>query len=76
MENEKNGGTSGVIPPCPVDRWTIDYGRCVVCGECVDACRKRLIKIKDKIIVMDDSGGCNQCGDCSAACGYHAIIFS
>lgn len=59
--------------PCPVGRWTINQSLCTVCGECIEACLKRLLEIKQDVIVITDEKCCNQCGDCAAACGYNAI---
>ena len=32
----------------PKTMWTIDYKKCNVCGECVDACKIGLLSIKKK----------------------------
>lgn len=62
--------------PFPTDRqWQIDPKICTVCGECVDACKRTLLSIKNRTIVMSDINQCNECGDCVAVCGYRAISF-
>lgn len=76
MENKNNVETTEDMKKGSVRRWKIDTDRCTLCGECVYACKRELLEIKDKMVLMEDPGGCNQCGDCAAACGYHAIVFS
>lgn len=60
----------------PKTLWTIDYSKCTVCGECVDACKVRLLKIVDKRIVITSQINCNWCGDCADACASDAIVLT
>lgn len=76
MEKEKNVVEPSVIPPCPVNRWTINTKKCVLCLECVDACKRGLLEEKDNMITINNERLCNHCGDCAAACGFYAIILT
>lgn len=60
----------------PKTQWTIDYKKCTVCGECIYACKLRLLDIKDKRIIIIDQFSCDWCGDCSSACAYEAIVLT
>ncbi|WP_288735788.1 4Fe-4S dicluster domain-containing protein [uncultured Parabacteroides sp.] len=60
----------------PKTMWTIDYKKCNVCGECVDACKVRLLKIVDKRIVITSQISCSWCGDCADACASDAIVLT
>ncbi len=60
----------------PKTQWTIDHKKCTVCGECVDACKIRLLEIKNKRIIIIDQFSCNWCGDCASACAYDAIVLT
>lgn len=57
----------------PVDKWIIDHKKCTVCGECVDACKRGLLVVKEKRIEITNQWDCNWCGDCSSACASDAI---
>ena len=60
----------------PKTMWTIDYKKCNVCGECVDACLLGILKIKDKRIVITSQFDSNWCGDCAGACASDAIVLT
>lgn len=60
----------------PIMKWIIDYKKCNVCGECVDACLRGLLDIKDKKIIIINQYDCNWCGDCANACASDAIEFT
>lgn len=60
----------------PKTQWTIDHKKCTVCGECVDACKIRLLEIKNKRIIIIDQFSCNWCGDCADACASEAIVLT
>ena len=60
----------------PKTQWTIDHKKCTVCGECIDACKIRLLEIKNKRIIMIDQFSCNWCGDCANACASEAIVLT
>ena len=62
--------------PRPVGRWIIYIDKCTGCGECVDACKVRLLKIVDKRIVITSQTTCNWCGDCADACASDAIVLT
>lgn len=60
----------------PITMWTIDYEKCNVCGECVDACKSGLLKVKDKRIIITSQPECDWCGDCADACASDAIVLT
>ena len=47
---------------------TIDEERCDACGECVDACPKRILKMEDGRIKFENLINCTLCRDCVDAC--------
>ena len=49
--------------------WTIDYKKC-------NACKSRLLKIKDKRIIITSQINCDWCGDCADACASDAIVLT
>lgn len=57
----------------PKTMWTIDYKKCTVCGECVDACKRGILRIEDKRVIITRQTDCNWCGDCADACASDAI---
>ena len=59
-----------------IEKWRIDYSLCNRCGECIDACGRRLLTFEDKKIVITKETSCTQCGDCTAACGPRAITLT
>lgn len=75
MENSvgKNLREKETDPDMPVTLWTIDRSKCNVCGECVDACLRGLLKVVDKRIIITSQIDCNWCGDCAGACASDAI---
>lgn len=75
MENKKNETPGSIIPPCPVNRWTINVDRCVLCRECIEACSRELLEVRSEMICINYEELCNECGDCAAVCGYNAIAF-
>lgn len=56
-----------------VEMWTIDNEKCTLCGECVAACKRKILRIENKTIQINSQGECNWCGDCANACGAEAI---
>lgn len=60
----------------PKFMWTIDYKKCTVCGECVDACLRGILSVKDKRIVITSQTDCNWCGDCASACASDTIVLT
>lgn len=75
MENKNVAQSMGKID-CPLMRWKIDYSKCTGCAECVDACTKHLLEMKNRRPVIIDETGCPQCGDCVLVCGSAAIILT
>ncbi|WP_455638806.1 4Fe-4S dicluster domain-containing protein [Parabacteroides sp.] len=57
----------------PKTMWTIDMSKCTLCGECVDACKRGILKIKDKRVIITSQIDCNWCGDCASVCASDAI---
>lgn len=60
----------------PVGKWRINQKECTGCGECIYACRRQLLAIKDGILYIKNEQLCNECGDCSSVCAYRAISFA
>ena len=60
----------------PITQWTIDRKKCTVCGECIDACKLRLLDVKNKKIIIIDQFSCDWGGDCASACAYDAIVLT
>lgn len=61
--------------PRPLTKWTVDLKKCTGCAECVYACTRQLLVIKDKTLIMTDEQRCDECGDCISVCAYRAIKF-
>ena len=59
----------------PKTMWTIDYKKCNVCGECVDACSLGLLYIEDEKVQMKEERYCSECEDCARVCAFRAITF-
>lgn len=57
----------------PKTLWTIDRSKCNVCGECVDACKRGILIVKDKMIIITSQIDCSWCGDCANVCASDAI---
>lgn len=60
----------------PKTLWTIDRSKCTVCGECVDACKRGLLKVEEKYIIITSQIDCNWCGNCANACASDAIVLT
>lgn len=53
----------------------IDEEKCILCGNCAEACRfNALAKTKDRIILFDKL--CHSCGTCGLACPTEAIEYT
>lgn len=76
MENKEGKTIVQTYDEMPKTLWTIDYKKCTVCGECVDACMRGLLKVKEKRIIMTSQIDCNWCGDCSDICASRAIVLT
>lgn len=55
---------------------TIDQKKCDQCGECVDACPKNILEVKDKKLVVTDIEQCTLCKTCVEACESDAITIA
>lgn len=73
MENNEGRLVGSSEGDGPKWLWTIDYDKCTVCGECVDACMRGLLKVEKKRIVITTQADCNWCGACGRVCASHAI---
>ena len=73
MENNEGKILEQTGQDIPITLWTIDDSKCNVCGECVDACKRGILKVKYKTIVISSQWDCNWCGDCAGACASGAI---
>jgi len=51
---------------------TIDRDRCNLCGICIDACVRRILKEENEAIVVTDPTQCLLCGHCKAVCPVDA----
>lgn len=76
MENNEGKILEQTEQDIPKTLWTIDYSKCNVCGECVDACKRGLLKVKEKRIIITRQIDCNWCGDCAGACASDAIVLT
>lgn len=53
----------------------IDQEKCILCGDCIEACKfNALAKTKNKIILFDKL--CHSCGACGLACPTKAIEYT
>jgi anaerobic sulfite reductase subunit C len=59
-------GFHGVVVP------EVDTTMCTGCGQCMAACKRKTIQIKDKKAVIDYKN-CAYCGACRSACSQKAI---
>lgn len=76
MENNEGKILEQTEQDIPKTLWTIDDSKCNVCGECVDACLRGILKVKDKRIIITSQLSCNWCGDCANACASDAIVLT
>lgn len=76
MENNERKTINQIGSDDPQTLWTINYKKCTVCGECVDACLRSLLKIMKNKIVITSQTDCNWCGDCANACASDAIVLT
>ena len=73
-ENFKLPSTSGYIltgKKIP-EKYPIPNSNCIACGECVELCPKKIIKIDENIAKIDYSK-CIRCYCCHEICSYNAI---
>nr|WP_129733614.1 4Fe-4S dicluster domain-containing protein [Parabacteroides goldsteinii] len=76
MENKEGKTVVLTDGEMPKTLWTIDYKKCTVCGECIDACLLKLLTIKNKKIVITSQTECSWCGDCTSVCASRAIVLT
>jgi len=50
----------------------IDFASCVLCGQCVAACKEEALELGDDKLLLD-SGKCKGCGDCVSECPNEAL---
>ena len=50
---------------------SIDAGRCLVCGSCIDVCSQGALELNDRAVVNDDH--CTECASCIDMCPVEAI---
>ena len=50
----------------------IDFGACVLCGQCVAACQDEALEMGDDKLILD-SAKCKACGDCVGECPNEAL---
>ena len=55
---------------------TINQKLCDQCKDCIDACPKNILAIKDKKLVVTDNEQCTLCLSCVEACESKAIAVS
>lgn len=53
---------------------TINYNRCVSCGECLNACQFGAIEWMSKPVIISEL--CEGCGVCEVVCRYGAVKYS
>ncbi|MCK4478345.1 4Fe-4S binding protein [Candidatus Bathyarchaeota archaeon] len=54
-------------------RVSIDYDKCVGCGDCVKSCAYGVLEIIDNIAYPVKLENCKGCKDCSQECEAEAI---
>jgi len=59
-------GFMGIVEP------EVDAERCDGCGICERVCRRKAIRIADKLAIIDKNR-CSYCGDCIRSCPFDAI---
>lgn len=52
----------------------IDESKCDLCGDCVNSCPKKILKIKKEKIVVNNIEACSDCQTCSEICESKAIV--
>ena len=60
----------------PLMRWTINRALCTCCGECVDICPHRALRIIKKEIIIINETHCPQCAECVGVCITRAITLT
>ncbi len=50
----------------------IDHELCILCGDCLRACPKGALSIRDGRLRLD-AGRCAYCGDCEEVCPVDAL---
>lgn len=76
MENKEGKTVVLTDDEMPKTMWTIDQKKCTVCGECIDACMRGILKVKNKTIIITSQTDCNWCGDCAGVCASRAIVLT
>ena len=55
---------------------TINSGKCVGCGECVDICPEEVYELHDEISVVVNEEECVGCESCVEVCEEDAITLT
>ena len=50
-----------------------DFGECIGCGICIDACPQGTIEVVDGVCTVVNEESCIACGDCVEECPMGAI---
>ena len=51
----------------------IDQKKCILCGECIDACELHALAIQNQQVVFIKPELCSYCTDCEEVCAQGAI---
>ena len=51
---------------------SVNTKTCDACGECVEACSKRVLQVKGKKLLIENAVLCDLCGDCVKSCQKEA----
>jgi len=54
----------------------IDQQKCVLCGNCVDACQQHVLALLPDRLVFVHPQECTYCGDCEESCPQEAVACS
>lgn len=52
---------------------SLDAGKCVGCGLCVDVCPRGVFELRDKKAAIVDRDLCMECGACALNCEFGAL---
>jgi len=51
----------------------VDNQACRGCGQCIEVCPHRVLRLEDKRIAIGDRDACMECGACQRNCAFGAI---
>ncbi len=52
---------------------TIDLKKCILCGDCVDACPENVLELDNDTLVFIRPEACTYCTACEAVCPTNAV---